>query len=175
MLSEKRIKEAQANVKSYLAEGLLNKQQNQESIFRILMDNGINSLDTADFLLKNKKSNLWVIVCSYYSMFYTANAVLLKLGYRVGEKIPHKVTNDALIVFVRDKLKSSVLENYEDIKDEALIIAKNRAETLIENFEFERNKRSIIQYQTGEPEKTSKAETSLKRAKEFFLEMKKLL
>lgn len=175
MLSEKRIKEAQSNVKTYLAEGLLKKQQLQQNILKILLDNTNESLDTADFLLKNNKSKLWVIVCSYYSMFYIANAVLLKLGYKVGDKISHKVTNDALIVFVKDKLKSSLLENYEEAKEEALLIAKNKSESLIENFEFERKKRSVIQYQTEEQEKVSKAETSLKRAKEFFTEMSKML
>ena len=133
------------------------------------------SLETADFLFKNNKSKLWVIVSSYYSMFYMANAVLLKLGYKVGDKIPHKVTNDALIVYVKDKLKSSLLEDYEEIKEEALLIAKNKAEVLIDNFERERKKRGLIQYHTEEYEKVSKAETSLKRAKEFFTELNKLI
>src|SRR3989344_625659 len=175
MLNEKRVKEAQSNVKTYLTEGLLTKQQLQPNIFKILLDNANESLETADFLFKNNRSKLWVIVCSYYSMFYIGNAVLLKIGYKVEDKIPHKVTNDALIVFVKDKLKSSLLEDYEEVKEDALLIAKNKAETLLENFEFERKKRSTIQYQTGEPEKMSKADTSLKRAKEFVAEMRKLL
>ena len=41
--------------------------------------------------------------------------------------------------------------------------------------EFERNKRGFIQYQTEEIDKKSKAETSLKRAKEFLFEMNDLL
>ena len=73
MLNEKRIKEAQSNVKSYLSEGLLDKQQFQQDIFKILLNNANESLDTADFLFKNNKSRLWVIVCSYYSMFYSHN------------------------------------------------------------------------------------------------------
>lgn len=175
MLNEKRIKEAESNVKTYLEEGLLIKQQFHPNIFKILVNNANDSLETANFLMKNKKSKLWIIVCSYYSMFYISNAVLLKIGYKVGEKIAHKVTNDALIIYVRDKLKSSFIEDYEEIKEEALLIAKNKSESLIENFELERRKRSIIQYQTGESEKASKAETSLKRAIEFVAEMNKLL
>ncbi len=73
MLNEKRIKEAQSNVKSYLSEGLIDKQQFQQDIFKILLNNANESLDTADFLFKNNKSRLWVIVCSYYSMFYSHN------------------------------------------------------------------------------------------------------
>ena len=46
-------------------------------------------------------------VISYYSMFYIANAVLFKIGYKIGEQTPHKITADALIVFVRNKLKKN--------------------------------------------------------------------
>ena len=108
-------------------------------------------------------------------MFYTANAVLYKIGYKIGEKIAHRITSDALVVYVRNKLKEKLIEDYEELKEEALQIAKNKAEGLIEDFEFERNKRSIIQYQTKEVEKSSKAQTSLKRAKEFLYEMNNLL
>ncbi len=50
-----------------------------------------------------------------------------------------------------------------------------KADLLIESFEFERNKRSLIQYKTIEIEKKSKAKTSLQRAKEFAKEMDKLI
>ncbi len=175
MLSEKRIKEAGANVKSYLSEGLIKKELFNSIIFNVLIKNSNESIETAVFLSNNKKSNLWIIVSSYYSMFYIANAVLYKLGYKVGDKIPHKVTSDALIVYVRDKLKGSLIEDYEELKEEALLIAKNKAEGLLEDFEFERKKRGFIQYQTKEVEKASKAETSLKRAKQFLFEMNALL
>lgn len=92
-----------------------------------------------------------------------------------GEKIVHKVTSDALIVYVRGKLKESLIEEYEETKEEALNLAGMKADALIESFEFERNKRSLIQYRTMEVEKQSKAVTSLQRAKEFAKEMDKLL
>ena len=175
MLDEKRIKEAEVNVKSYLSEGLMKKEQFNSIVFNVLMNNSNESIETATFLSNNKKSNLWIIVSAYYSMFYIANAVLYKFGYKIGDKIPHKITSDALIVYVRNKLKAKLIEDYEELKEEALLIAKNKAEGLIEDFEFERNKRSIIQYQTKEVEKSSKAQTSLKRAKEFLYEMNNLL
>ena len=175
MLSEKRIKEAQTNVKSYLADGLLIKQAFEQKILEILSNNAQESLETANFLSKNNKSSLWIIVASYYSMFYIANAVLYRLGYKIGEKIAHKVTSDALIVFVRDKLRDTLIEEYENTQEEALGLAKNRAEVIVENFDSERKKRSSIQYQTEETEKISKAQTSLKRAIEFMAEMRKLL
>ncbi len=175
MLDKNRIKEAERNVKSYLEEGLLKKIQMKQEILTILLRNAKESLMVAEEIFQNKTSDLWVIVASYYSMYYYANAVLLKLGYKIGDRIVHKVTSDALIVYVRGKLKESLLEEYEETKEEALSIAGMKADSLIESFEFERNKRSLIQYQTIEIEKQSKARTSLERAKEFAKEMEKLL
>ena len=173
MLSEKRIKEAEANVKSYLNEGLLTKTEFIPKVFNILKNNSQESLNVANFLYKNKKSSLWIIVTSYYSMFYLANALLYKLGYKVGSKISHKVTADALIVFARNKIKQSLIESYEDIRDEAL--ASMKSEELIEYFDYERKKRSFIQYDTPETIKISKVKTSLERAREFMLQISKLL
>ncbi len=104
-------------------------------------------------------------------MFYIANAVLYKLGYKVGHKIAHKVTADALIVLVRDKLKDTILENFEFAADEALAISDNQ----IQNFDFERVKRGRLQHETTDEIKLTKAETSLERAKEFSMEMEKVL
>ena len=173
MLDDKRIKECELNVKSYLSEGLLKKSEFDENIFNILKNNAFESLEVAIFLNKNKKSSLWIIVVSYYSMFYIANALLYKLGYKVGSKIAHKVTADSLVVFARDKIKKSLLESYEDIKDEAL--ASIKSEELIESFDFERKKRSFIQYNTPETIKFSKVKTSIERAKEFIFQISKLL
>jgi len=76
MLSEKRIKEAETNVKSYLKEGLIKKTEFNQNIFNILKRNAQESLNVANFLNENNKLSLWIIVCSYYSMFYLANALI---------------------------------------------------------------------------------------------------
>lgn len=173
MLNDKRIEEAEFNVKEYLKEGLLKREDFQDIVFNVLMKNCRESIDLANFISKNKKTDLWIIVISYYSMYYIANAVLYKMGYKVGEKISHKVTSDALIVFIRKKLEESMLENYEDIKEQAL--AGIKADEIIGSFDFERKKRNVIQYHTKEIDKHSKALTSLDRAKKFVMEMEKLL
>ncbi len=175
MLSKDKIDEAQKNVKSYVEEGLLKKAVMDKQVLNILIRNAKESLRVAEEIHQKNISELWVIVCSYYAMFYYANAVFLKRGYKVGEKTVHKVTSDASIVYVRGKLKDSLLEQYEEAKEEALNLAGMKADDLIESFEFERNKRSLIQYRTIEIEKQSKAKTSLQRAKEFAREMEKLL
>jgi len=175
MLREERIKEAVSNVKSYLSEGLIKKTSADKNVIDILLRNAKESLRVADEVHQKNLSELWVIVCSYYAMYYYANAVLLKLGYKVGEKIVHKVTADAIIVYVRGKLKESLIEEYEETKEEALNLAGMKADELVASFDFERTKRSLIQYRTIDIEKQSKAKTSLQRAKEFTKEMEKLL
>jgi len=178
MLDERRIKEAESNVRKYLQDDMLKKRTNNTAL-AMYIENSEMSLQTAKKILslesKNYKPYLWVIVASYYSMYYISNAVLLKLGYKVGEKISHKVTADSLIVFVRNKLRRQLMEEYEDTKEDALELISQRSDTIIKNLDFEREKRSKFQYQMDEQVKKGRAKTSLERAKEFVFEMKKLL
>jgi len=166
MLSDKRIKEAELNVRQYLAEGLLKKQKN-ETAKHVYIENSEISLETAQKLLslesKTYKPHLWIIVSSYYSMYYIANAVLINLGYKVGQKISHKITSDALIIFARNKLKKDLIEGYEDVKEDALEIISSKADSLLESLDFEREKRSKFQYGTDEQVKKSKALTSFRK------------
>jgi uncharacterized protein (UPF0332 family) len=175
MLSEKRIKEAETNVRAYLNEGLLRKSSSDDKIIALFINNAKESLIVADEIFKKEISDLWTIVTAYYSMYYYANAILLKLGYKIGDKIVHKIAADSLIVFVRDKIKKSILEEYEEIKNEALNLAGIKADEIISSFDLEKEKRSLIQYRTLDVEKKSKAITSLKRAKDFAIEINKLL
>ncbi len=175
MIDEKRKKEAQNNFSRYLEEGLLKKEKNNLALEKYL-ENAELSLKIASELIKNPlKPYLWVIVTSYYSMFYMANAVLLSYGYKTQDKIAHKVTSDALIFLVLDKLKKELLEDYESIQRDALEIANTKAENLIESYSLELDKRSRFQYNMLEQTKEAKAQTSLKRSSEFVFELKKLL
>ncbi len=175
MLDDNKIIQAEKNVKSYFKEGLLKNKTPDENIINILIKNSQESIKVADFLDKNDMSSLWVIVCSYYAMYYMANAILYKMGYKVGDRISHKVTSDALIVYIRNKLEQKYLEDFEEAKEEALDVTKLKANDLIESFEFERIKRSKFQYNMTESVKTSKAKTSLDRSKRFLFEIEKLL
>jgi len=173
MLDTERIKIAEGNVRKYLEDGLIKKSVFNEQIFKTYLQNSDESLNVANLILET--SYLWVIVCSYYSMYYLANAVLYKLGYKIGDKISHKITSDSLIVFVRNKLKKSLLESFEEIKEEALDLVQSKVDNLILSFDYERDKRGKFQYNMSEQIKKSKAETSLRRAKEFVNELKNLL
>ncbi len=57
MLDEQRIKEAEHNVQKYLDDGLLKKESFQPEIYAIFLKNAQDSLDIAQFLLVNNKSN----------------------------------------------------------------------------------------------------------------------
>lgn len=175
MINEIRKKEAQKNFRRYLDEGLLVKQTDILAKNKYI-ENAELSLRTAQELMQSPlKSYLWVIVVSYYSMFYIANAVLLHLGYKTQDKIAHKVTSESLIALVLDKLKKELLEDYEAMQQDALEIAAAKAESVIESYSYELDKRSRFQYNMLEQTKENKAKTSLKRASEFVFEMKKLM
>ena len=171
MLSSERIKEAENNVKLYLSDGLIKKEKYKEIVFDTYMRNHRESLLVARKLFTENLSNLWVVVISYYAMFYLANALLYKLGHKIGSKIAHKVTSDALIVFVRSKLKDALIEDYELASSEALLLSDN----LLQSYDFERVKRSVFQYESTEEIKAAKAKTSLDRAEEFGIKIEKML
>jgi hypothetical protein len=96
-------------------------------------------------------------------MYYISNAVLYKLGYKLGGEISHVVTSDALIYYVRDKLKSNLLEEFEDAQDEAFQLTE-KADKIIESLDFERKKRSVFQYEMTADINVSRAKTSFERA-----------
>jgi len=64
---------------------------------------------------------------------------------------------------------------FKEAKENALELAEFKSNKLIEDFSFELDKRGRYQYDMGEEIKRARAETSLKRAKEFIFEMEKLL
>ena len=174
-MADRKKEEAQKNFAQYLNDGLIKKEKNETAKAMYIKNAGL-SLSLAEECMNNSlKPYIWVIVISYYSMFYIANAVLLELGYKTGDKIVHKVTNDALIVLVTDKIKKGLLEEYESAREEALEIASIKSDEIIGLYSLEMGKRSRVQYDMTESIQEQKANTSLKRARQFMLEMKKLL
>ena len=175
MIDKNRKIEAQRNFAQYLRDGLIKKEKN-ETAKSMYLKNADLSLNLAEDCMKSSlKPYLWVVVIPYYSMFYIANAVLLELGYKTADKIVHKVTNDALIVLVMDKIKHGLLEEYENAKQDALELASIKSDEIIAFYGLEMDKRSRFQYNMTESIQENKANTSLKRARQFVFEMKKLL
>ena len=178
MIDERRVTEAKSNFDNFLREGLLKKQTN-ETAKKMFIDNAYISLETAkklwDIKTESFKPYLWIIVSSYYAMFYITNAVLLNLGYKTADKIVHKVANEALIVLIRHKLKERLLEDYEECREEAMELVLSKTDDLIKAYEYEKAKRARFQYEMAEELKEAKAQTSFTRASRFVFEMKKLL
>jgi len=163
-MDEKRIKQAESNFKNYLEEGKIKKISHfNKLIYDTYLRNAKESLNSANQLFQNKTSSLWVVVTSYYSMFYMACAYLYKLGYKPGNEIVHQVVNESLIIQGRHKIKKHLLENYSEEKQKALVVVDNH----LDNYEREKGKRASFQYETTEEVKENKAKTSLNRAKEF--------
>jgi len=131
------------------------------------------------------ESYLWVIVSSYYAMFYAATAILAKQGIRATGQIVHKVTADALIHFFGSNEKlAKLLEQYEEAQavglelvgqEELMKRMKKKADELIIAYEGERKKRSKFQYDIGVQAKRGYAQASLERAKDFVFEIGKLV
>ena len=170
-MDEKRVKIAENKFKNYLRDGLIKKESFQDIIYQTYLKNAAESLNVANEIFKNKTSSLWVVVSSYYSMFYIASAYLYKKGYKAGQEIVHQVVNEALIVLSKSDLEKHFLEEYEEEKEKALAASEN----LLKDYEFEKTKRARFQYETTEEIKEAKAKTSLERAKNFVAVIRQLL
>jgi len=201
MIEKERIDEARRNVKIYVEDGLLKTGDKDAARFvEFFMANAESSLRTASILQEISDENnlketlkvgsdfesyLWVIVSSYYSMFYAATAILAKQGIRATGQIVHKVTADALIHFFGSNEKlAKLLEQYEEAqtvglelvgREELMKRMQKKADELIISYEGERKKRSKFQYDIGVQAKRGYAQTSLQRARDFVFEIRKLL
>lgn len=171
-MNKERIAKAEKNFKSYVDDGKIKIiSEIKPIVYETYLKNANESLIVANMIFSQNISSLWVVVSSYYAMFYMASAYLYKLGFKMSHEICHQVTNEALIVQGRHKIKKHFLENYNEEKEKALEISDNH----LENYEREKVKRASFQYQTTEAIKKSKAETSLNRAKEFIEILREIL
>jgi uncharacterized protein (UPF0332 family) len=201
MMEKKRIEEASRNVRQYVTDGLLKTGDNEaKKLVPFFMDQAERSLRTAAIIFelstdtaakdamrleKGFESHLWVIVTSYYSMFYAALALLARQGIRAGRQVVHKVVADALIhFFISNKRLAKMLESYEEVRDTSLELIgreellkrlEKKADELVVAYEREREKRSKFQYDVGEMAKRGYAETSLQRGRDFVSEVRRIL
>ena len=192
MLNEKRLKEANNKVKIYLDEGIVQTKRKPEHV-DFFIRNAEDSIDSAKALYelstdaeKQKclgftsfNGLLWVVNASYYSMFYMAKALLESDGIKVKADISvHAVTFDTLVSFfyLTGRLQKQLLDDFADAKEDAAeLLGKQKADELIEDYFYEKNKRGTFTYDMGETLVRSKAKTSLDRALKFRREIQKII
>ncbi|MEK6858165.1 MAG: hypothetical protein AABX39_06265 [Nanoarchaeota archaeon] len=147
------------------------------------------SLQVAQRLLKisqdkndSLESYMWVISTAYYSMFYSATALLAHFGHRIKIDIGiHKITYHALVYYFHildKKIQKNLLETYKNTYSDAKELLQNteeRAVGLMENFKFEQDKRKMFTYELGVYAQENKAITSVQRAKEFYNHVEEIL
>ena len=166
MIDQKRIAQAERNVSQYIQEErLLIKRSDVANYAHFFLKNAETSLMTAKALFElsteNRKKQefdleerfetyLWVVVASYYAMFYVSLALLARHEMKVGDKFAHRVVADTLIAkFLKDQKLAKLLESYEETKDQALQIigSQEKAHALVQDYEYERQKRHELQCQ----------------------------
>lgn len=200
MLTEKRIKQIKRRVPVFIKEKIITLDKNNKRFMDFYIMNGEQSLRTAGLLLRISNdiqaknfhrlpedfdSYLWTINTSYYSMFYFVGALLAKNGIKVNtESSIHSVTFDTFVYYFLEKLEKHFLEEFEkaliesqDLLGKGGIIQKSKEKTmdLLIKYDSERSKRGTFTYEMGNIAKRNKAETSLKRAKEFIEHIRSLL
>ena len=192
MLEDKKLKEAKNRVKQYLDEGIV-KTKGKPEHTDFFLRNADDSIDSAKALFelstdpeKQKflgftgfNGLLWVVNASYYSMFYTARALLENEGIKIKTDLSiHAVTFDTLVYYfyLTGRLQKELLDDFVEAKEDAAeLLGKQKADELIEEYFFEKKKRGTFTYNMGEILVKSKAKTSLERAQKFRRELKKII
>lgn len=191
MLDEKKVEEIKRKVEKFLDEGAIIR--NDKKSIQFFLTNSKNSLDSAKLLFeastnnkmsevfgfKNFNGYLWVINASYYSMFYTARALLENagVGFNTDYSI-HEVVFDALVYYFyrTGKLEKKFIEDFAEAGQETSdLLGRQKAKNLMESYYLEKSKGAKLTYETGEAVIKGKAETSLKRAIQFNMEIRKIL
>ena len=192
MINEKRLKEIESRVKKFILEEIILSKQPKKFV-EFFLTNSNDSLKTArciydmstnqDFQsytgYEGLRGFLWVINASYYSMFYMARALLENEGIKLKSDLSiHSLTFDALVYYfyITGKLQKRLFEQYVEAQKEASeLLGKQKADELVEEYFFEKRKRSDFTYETEEFAIQSKAKTSLDRATKFNTEIRLII
>ena len=192
MLGDKKIKELQNRISNYIKEGVI-KKDNKIEYVNFFLQNANKSLISAELLYKvstdkntqetigfrDFEGHLWVINASYYSMFYLARALLESRGIKLEREVSiHLLTFDVLVYYfyLSGKLEKKFIEYYVLAEQEAAqLLGKEKAEKIIKDYLYEKNKRGEFTYDLGVIAIKAKAKTSLERARVFNEELQKIL
>jgi uncharacterized protein (UPF0332 family) len=173
---EKKVQKCKEEFDSALAGGEIAKSPGYSRFSRNFAKQSETSLTTAGILYditNSRKSkdflkvtdsydgSTWVVVTSYYSMFYMARALVALKDVKIGDEGDYSIHSHVKNAFITLCIGSKWLEKRlgEDYE-----CCKQLASDLIE----ERKKRGAGQYDTGDNSRKKDAELSIKRARNFF-------
>lgn len=172
MLDNDKLKDAERRVKQFISEGMIRSKGTPEYL-DFFLKNADDSIDSAKVLFnlstdpeKQKSLGftsfnglLWVVNASYYSMFYMARALLENGGIKIKtDHSIHVVTFDAVIYYfyLTGKLQKEFLEDFIEAKEDAAeLLGKQKADELMEDYFFEKEKEVLshmiwVQYLSGQ-------------------------
>ncbi|MBS3079269.1 hypothetical protein J4218_04060 [Candidatus Pacearchaeota archaeon] len=174
---EDKYKTSTSIIKNLITEGKIKEAIPESKDF--FLNKAISSVTLSDRLFRLQdeediETNMWIINISYYAMFFAATALLAKYKKKIDSEIGiHIFTYHALVHYFfneDNKIEKQFIEEYKDAVDEAeelLRISERKSIEFISDFKNELEKRKIFTYNLGSIAEKNKAETSLKRAKNF--------
>lgn len=192
MLDEKEINIIKKNAEKLIQKGDIIRGEKGRFV-EFFVNNSKDSFDSAKLLFEisgNKELQkslgylgfngyLWVINSSYYSMFYMARALLEKDGTKIkSDQSIHLSVFNALVYYfyLTGKIEKKIIEELQEAGEEASeLMGKEKTRVLINDYYNEKEKRSRFTYEMGEIAMQNKAETSIKRARIFNEEIRKMI
>ena len=153
------------------AELYLQRSENELVAAQMLFDVSSNqTLQKEQFKLEKEFTFYSIVIGhSYYSIFYSAKAILVKNGIKTEAPEVHKKTLEAFEKYLvsTGKLDMELLKIYQKMMV--------RADALLGIFSMEKQKRGVFTYQKLPQANREPAEESLKNALFFFKNINKIL
>ncbi|MFH1053160.1 MAG: HEPN domain-containing protein [Candidatus Woesearchaeota archaeon] len=115
---------------------------------------------------QNYNTYEWVIIMSYYAMFHSVNALLRKIGVKVGKEYSHEITTNLLLYYLyyTKIIEDELLRIYEN--------AEEKAKGLVVSYIFAKEERTKYQYEVNLESQKKDAENVLEDAVNFVSRLK---
>jgi uncharacterized protein (UPF0332 family) len=110
----------------------------------------------------------WVVIMSYYSMFHSVNALLRKIGIKVGKQYAHEITTNLLLYYFHYTriIEDELLKIYEN--------AEEKAKELVVSYIFAKEERTKYQYEANIESQRKNTEKILNDAVNFVSRLKEI-
>ncbi len=108
----------------------------------------------------------WVTIISYYAMFHSVNALLRKIGVKVGKEYAHEITTNLLFYYFHYTriIEDGLLKIYEN--------AEEKAKELVVSYIFAKEERTKYQYEVNLESQKKNVEKILNDAVNFVSRLK---